>query len=100
MKLMPYIIVALVAAAGVQKFANQPSDPAPQRLTFEAEQRPFGEAAPFAVRTFTDEAGERFMVLSQNPQPTEIGGSFCAEVATGRLLRERTLTDAAAGACS
>lgn len=99
MKLMPYIILALIAAAGVQKFANTPSAPVPQLLTLESEQRPFGEAAPLAVCTLTDPAGERFTVLSQGAQPTEIGGVFCANVSTGKLLRERTLTAAPSGAC-
>ena len=99
MKHLPYLILALIAAAGVQKFANRAGEPVPQLLTVVSEQRPLGEAAPFAVRTLEDPAGERFVVLSQNAQPAEIGGSFCAQVATGRLLRERTLTSAPAGAC-
>ena len=102
MKLMPYIILALIAAAGVQKFGNRPVEPQMHMLTVEAEQPVLGEWAPaplrrLAFKTFKDEQGARFTHLSVDR--AEVGASFCAQVTRGKLLGDRNITEGSRQAC-
>ena len=91
MKLTPYIILALIAVAGVQKIGNRPGEWTTQRLTIEAERPLLGAWAPDALKplalaTLRDAQGAEHTVLTTQPRPVSVGEDICADVAQGRLL--------------
>lgn len=100
MKLMPYIIFAMIAAAGVQKLLDRPGEPAFNQLTLIAEQDLLGDVAPLSIRTFRDGYGDDFTVLSQDPRPSDLGAPFCADVTSSRLFGFRRIAPGSKRACS